>query len=272
MGTGSYQTSWVRASAVLGISCLLGAHAPSGRYVPLRTIFVDFPTLTRARLVRRYKRFLADVEWVEGKGSDVVHCPNTGAMTGCCDAGAQVWLSYHDNPQRKLSWTWELVETPVGLACIHSALANRVVEEALEQGLFPELLSPETEIRREPPLGKSARADFFLESNRGVYVEVKAVTLHRGASMGAFPDTTSLRATKHLQELMRTMVQGHRAVLIFCVLHAGIEKVSAAADIDPEYACQLAVAMDAGLEVFTLLNDINPRGIYPQKTTRLGSP
>ena len=272
MGTGSYQTSWVRASAVLGISCLLGAHALSRRYVPLRTIFVDFPTLTRARLVRRYKRFLADVEWVEGKGSDVVHCPNTGAMTGCCDAGAQVWLSYHDNPQRKLSWTWELVETPVGLACIHSALANRVVEEALEQGLFPELLSPETEIRREPPLGKSARADFFLESNRGVYVEVKAVTLHRGASMGAFPDTTSLRATKHLQELMRTMVQGHRAVLIFCVLHAGIEEVSAAADIDPEFACQLAVAMDAGLEVFTLLNDISPRGIYPQKKTRLGSP
>lgn len=272
MGTGSYQTSWVRASAVLEISCLLGAHAPSRRYVLLRTIFVDFPTLTRARLVRRYKRFLADVEWLESQGSDVVHCPNTGAMTGCCDAGAQVWLSYHDNPRRKLSWTWELVETSAGLACIHSARANRVVEEALEKGFFPELLSPGAEIRREPPLGQSARADFFLESNRGVYVEVKAVTLHRGASTGAFPDTTSLRATKHLQELMRMMVQGHRAALIFCILHAGIEEVSAAADIDPEYACQLAVAMDAGLEVFTLLNDISPRGIYPQKTTRLGSP
>ena len=228
--------------------------------------------MKKAHLMRRYKRFLADIEWLAGKGRQVVHCPNTGAMTGCCDDGARVWLSYHESPRRKLSWTWELIETSAGLACIHSARANRVVEEALEQGFFPELITRGDEIKREPPLSASSRADFFLGSEQGVYVEVKAVTLYRGAGAGAFPDATSLRATKHLHELMRLMSHGYRAALVFCVFHSGIDHVTAAADIDPEYAHQLDVAIDAGLEVFTLLNDISTRGIYPRKTTRLRSP
>jgi len=232
---------------------------------------VDFPTLTKARLVRRYKRFLADVEWLEDRGTEVVHCPNTGAMTGCCDEGASIWLSRHNNPRRKLSWTWELVETSAGLTCVHSARANTVVEEALEQGFFPTLRAEGVTIRREVPMGSSSRADFFLGSDPGVFVEVKAVTFYRGASIGAFPDAKSLRATKHLRELMNMMTLGHRAALVFCVLHAGIDHVGAAVDIDPEYARQLSMAVDAGLEVFTLLNDISPRGIYPRDTTQLGS-
>lgn len=233
---------------------------------------MDFPTLTKARLVRRYKRFLADIDWIEDQGTEVVHCPNTGAMTGCCDEGALVWLSHHNNPRRKLSWTWELVETGAGIACVHSARANSVVEEALGQGFFPTLRAEGVTIRREVPMGSSSRADFFLGTDQGVYVEVKAVTLYQGASSGAFPDAKSLRATKHLRELMHMMTLGHRAALVFCVLHAGIDHVGAAADIDPEYARQLSMAVDAGLEVFTLLNDISPRGIYPRDTTQLGSP
>ena len=233
---------------------------------------MDFPALTKARLVRRYKRFLVDVEWLEDQGTDVVHCPNTGAMAGCCDEGASIWLSHHNNPRRKLSWTWELVETGAGLACVHSARANRVVKEALGQGFFPTLRAKHTPIRREVPIGSSSRADFFLGSDQGVHVEVKAVTLYQGASTGAFPDVRSLRTTKHLRELMNMMTLGHRAALVFCVLHAGIHHVGAAADIDPEYAWQLSVAIDAGLKVFTLLNDISPRGIYPRETIQLGSP
>ena len=232
---------------------------------------MDFPTLTKARLVRRYKRFLADVECLGDQGTEVVHCPNTGAMTGCCDEGASVWLSHHNNPRRKLSWTWELVETGAGIACVHSARANSVVEEALGQGFFPTFRAEDVTIRREVPMGSSSRADFFVGSDQGVYVEVKAVTLYRGASTGAFPDAKSLRATKHLRELMNMMTLGHRAGLVFCVLHAGIDHVCAAADIDPEYARQLSMAIDAGLEVFTLLNDISPRGIYPRDTIQLGS-
>lgn len=232
---------------------------------------MDFPTLTRAQLVRRYKRFLADVEWLEDQGREVVHCPNTGAMTGCCDEGALVWLSHNDNPLRKLSWTWELVETGAGLACVHSARANSVVEEALRQRFFPTLWAEDVAIRREAPMGSSSRADFFLDSDQGVYVEVKAVTLYRGASTGAFPDATSHRATRHLRELMNMMTLGHRAALVFCVLHAGIDHVVAAADVDPEYAGQLSMAIDAGLEIFALLNDISPRGIYPRDTIHLES-
>ena len=232
---------------------------------------MDFPTLTKARLVRRYKRFLADVEWLEDQGTEVVHCPNTGAMTGCCDEGASIWLSHHNNPRRKLSWTWELVETSAGLTCVHAARANRVVKEALGKGFFPTLRAEDITIRQEVPMGSSSRADFFLGSDQGVYVEVKAVTLYRGASTGAFPDAKSHRAIKHLRELMNMMALGQRAALVFCVLHAGIHHVGAAADIDPEYARQLSVAIDAGLEVFTLLNDISPLGIYPRETIQLGS-
>ena len=133
---------------------------------------MDFPTLTKARLVRRYKRFLADIEWIEDQGTEVVHCPNTGAMTGCCDEGALVWLSHHNNPRRKLSWTWELVETGAGIACVHSARANSVVEEALGQGFFPTLRAEGVTIRREVPMGSSSRADFFLGVERKSAVHV----------------------------------------------------------------------------------------------------
>ena len=96
---------------------------------------MNFPNLTRARLMRRYKRFLADVLLPNGDTPICVHCPNTGAMTGCQTAESAVWLSHHDNPKRKLAWTWELVETEAGMACIHPARANDVVKEALRQAM-----------------------------------------------------------------------------------------------------------------------------------------
>jgi sugar fermentation stimulation protein A len=224
---------------------------------------MNFQPLTRASLMRRYKRFLADVLLPDGDTPVCVHCPNTGAMTGCLAAESAVWLSHHDNPKRKLAWTWELVETEAGMACIHSARANDVVEEALRDGHFPALFPAGADLWREVKLAEGSRADFFIPADDGLYVEVKSVTLHCGDGAGAFPDAVSARATKHLLESQAAMERGHRAALVFAVLHAGITRVSPAQDIDPIYALALRQAMGSGLEVYTLLNDITVDGIYP---------
>ena len=229
---------------------------------------MHFPALTRGRLVRRYKRFLADV-LLPGDDTPVcVHCPNTGAMSGCQTAESAVWLSYHDNPKRKLSWTWELVETESGLACIHSSRANDVVEEALRLGYFPLLFPAGAELRREVKIAEGSRADFFIQADVGLYIEVKSVTLHCGDGVGAFPDAVSARATKHLGELQAAIARGHRAAMVFAVLHAGITRVAPAEDIDPTYAAALRQAMASGVEVYTLLNDITVDGIYPVSVHR----
>ena len=229
---------------------------------------MNFPPLTRASLIRRYKRFLADA-LLPGEDTPVcVHCPNTGAMSGCQTAESVVWLSYHDSLKRKLAWTWELVETETGLACIHSSRANDVVEEALRLGYFPSLFPTGAELRREVKIAEGSRADFFIQAEVGLYIEVKSVTLHCGDGLGAFPDAVSARATKHLGELQAAIARGHRAALFFAVLHSGITRVAPAKDIDPTYAAALQQAMASGVEVYTLLNDITVGGIYPVSVHR----
>lgn len=225
---------------------------------------MHFRPLTKGSLLRRYKRFLADVT-LETDEQVSVHCPNTGAMTGFQTPDATVWLSHHDNPRRKLPWTWELIQTEEGLVCIHSARANQVVEEALALGLLPGLAENEVNARREVALGDSSRADFFIAEGQGIFLEVKAVTLHLTQGRGAFPDAVSQRATKHLIELQHAVAEGYRAGLVFCVLHAGITSVTPAVNIDPVYAAELSQAMRAGLEVYSLFNDISTDGIYPRE-------
>jgi sugar fermentation stimulation protein A len=226
---------------------------------------MDFPELTAGVLLRRYQRFLSDVQLSTTDDLVCAHCPNTGAMTGCQPAGARVWLSFHNGPHRKLKWTWELVQTETGLVCIHAALANRLVAEALEQGFFSSLWPTEASWRREQPLGPRSRADFFVDSAQGIFVEVKAVSLHLGEGEGAFPDAVSARAKKHLLELVAARQQGYRALLIFCVMHTGISRVSPARHIDPDYAAHLSWALANGLEAYVLFNDISTRGIYPRR-------
>lgn len=229
---------------------------------------MNFPPLMRASLIRRYKRFLADA-LLPGEDTPIcVHCPNTGAMSGCQTAESVVWLSYHDSLKRKLAWTWELVETETGLACIHSSRANDVVEEALRLGYFPSLFPTGAELRREVKIAEGSRADFFIQAEVGLYIEVKSVTLHCGDGLGAFPDAVSARATKHLGELQAAIARGHRAALFFAVLHSGITRVAPAEDIDPTYAAALQQAMASGVEVYTLLNDITVGGIYPVSVHR----
>ncbi len=204
--------------------------------------------LIEARLVRRYKRVLADVELADGELL-TVHCPNTGAMTGCAEPGSRVWLSRSESRTRKYPHTWELVETPRGLACIHSARANKTVRTAFEDQLIPGFAGY-PRVRAEARYGKNSRADLLLEGDDGrVYIEVKSVTLCREGGWGAFPDAVSTRGQKHLQELAAVCGGDTRAVMFFCAYHTGIQRVCVAGDIDPAYRQAMLEALAAGVEV-----------------------
>lgn len=215
--------------------------------------------LREAILLRRYKRFLADVRLDSGE-TLTVHCPNTGAMTGCAVPGSRVWMSPSRDPKRKTPYTWELVESPSGeLICIHSALANDIVDEALREGRIAEL-ADYTIWRRERRLAEGSRIDFLLRADSlpDCYVEVKSVTLHRGGGLGAFPDAVSQRASRHVEALMDLHRSGARVVLLFAVLHNGIRSVIAAGDVDPHYRQVLHQAISDGLEVLVMGADVTP--------------
>lgn len=209
------------------------------------------PPLETGTLIRRYKRFLADVQLADGS-CITLHCPNTGSMLNCMKPGGQVWFSRSDNPARKLPGTWEIAETPQGrLACINTGRANRIVEEALLAGVIAEL-SGFTLLRREVRYGEeNSRVDFHLRYPDGeAYVEVKSVTLgFEGTAVAAFPDAVTQRGAKHLRELTALAQRGVRAVQLFCVNLTGVEAVRPAWEIDDTYAKALRAAMDSGVEV-----------------------
>ena len=174
-------------------------------------------TLIPGRLIRRYKRFLADIQLDNG-ALVTAHTPNTGAMTGCAAPGSRVWLSDSGNPKRKHPLSWELVEMATGaLVGVNTALANSLVAEAVTMGLI-ESLRGYGAMRREAPYGKeNSRIDLLLEEGEGppCYVEVKSVTLAEDG-VGYFPDAVSERGSKHLRELGAVATQGQRGVICFC--------------------------------------------------------
>ena len=224
--------------------------------------------LIQGTLIKRYKRFLADVQLVDGS-IVIAHCPNTGAMTGCAEPGWQVWLSPSNNPKRKLLYTWEVVLTNqhhwIG---INTHKANVLVKEAIQENKIPELLGYET-LKAEVKFGEeNSRIDFLLTDPEKVdcYVEVKSVTLLEddalGRSKGYFPDAKTLRGQKHLRELSLIAGQRKRAVLLFCVQHSGIKSVQVAKHIDPDYAKELKQAMLNGVQILCYGCEINPEKIY----------
>ncbi len=221
------------------------------------------PPLEQGRLRKRYKRFLADIETASGE-SLTIHCPNTGSMFNCMQEGGAVWFSRNDDPKRKLPGTWELSETPQGrLACVNTARANVLVEEALRAGVLREL-NGFTALRREVPYGEErSRIDFRLEYPSGpAYVEVKSVTLgYADSSVAAFPDAVTERGAKHLRELATLARNGVRAVQLYCVNLSGIEAVRPALEIDPRYAAALREAQEAGVEVLAYGSEISPQAI-----------
>ncbi|HCC60689.1 MAG TPA: DNA/RNA nuclease SfsA [Pseudomonas sp.] len=219
--------------------------------------------LERGRLIRRYKRFLADV--VTDAGDELcIHCPNTGSMLNCMGEGARVWFQRNSDPKRKLPGTWELVETPQGrLACVNTARANRLVEEALLAGVIGEL-NGFTALKREVAYGlESSRVDFRLDYPTGpAFVEVKSVTLGFGdTAVAAFPDAVTTRGARHLRELAVLARQGLRAVQLYCVNLTGIEAVRPAGEIDPRYAAALRDAVEAGVEVLAYGVELSPEEI-----------
>jgi sugar fermentation stimulation protein A len=233
------------------------------------------PPLIEGFLLRRYKRFLADIRLKNGK-TVTAHCPNTGSMTGLANPGSRVYLSPADpDKNRRLPYTWEIVE--VGgetLVGIHTGLTNRLVVEAIQSGVVKELQGYKT-IRTEVPYGREAsRIDLLLEGKKNApacYVEVKNATTARGKVV-LFPDAVSSRGTKHLRELMYAVDRGYRAVVFFCVQRADVRRVEPADRIDPLYGKTLRLAIQSGVEGLAYQARVLPGSITLRRTLPLVCP
>jgi sugar fermentation stimulation protein A len=205
--------------------------------------------LVPGRLVRRYKRFLADIV-LDGGEEITAHCANSGSMLSLARPGARVWLQKSDDPKRKLAWSWKLEEVDGALVCIDTGHPNAIVAEAIAAGVIPSLTGYAS-LRREVKYGKNSRIDILLEDEaRGrAYVEVKNVTLMRAAGLAEFPDAVTSRGAKHLEELAAMVAEGHRAVMVYLVNRPDCTRFTLAADIDPAYAKGFVAARARGVEI-----------------------
>ncbi len=225
---------------------------------------MEFPDpLIRGRLIKRYKRFLTDVELDDGTVV-VAHCANSGSMESVKEPGSEVWLSPARNPDRKLKFTWELVRVGETLVGINTALPNYIVSEAIEDGKVSELIGYAS-LRREVKYGKNSRIDILLEdvSKPMCYVEVKNTTMRRDLVAGPveFPDAVTSRGAKHLVELADMVKEGHRSVMFYLVQREDADSFTVADDIDPTYAKGLETAMKAGVEVVCYGCRLTPQSI-----------
>ena len=215
--------------------------------------------LVRATLIRRYKRFLADVILEDGTEA-TAHCANPGAMTGVGAPGDAIWLEPNDDPKRKLKYSWKLTERDGALIGIDTGVPNRIVAEALRaRALFPEY----GEVKPEARWGDRSRIDFRL-SQPGLpdlWVEVKNVHLMREPGLAEFPDCVTARGAKHLGELARIVRTGARAAMLYVVQRSDCDRAALAADIDPAYAAAYAEARAAGVEAFAAATRISREGI-----------
>ncbi|MBE0454947.1 DNA/RNA nuclease SfsA [Roseovarius autotrophicus] len=218
--------------------------------------------LIPAVLIRRYKRFLADIRLDDGTEA-TAHCANPGSMMGLAEPGARIWVERNDDPRKKLRYGWRLVETATGaLVCVDTGLANRVLHEALVTRTIPELAEYDT-IRPEQRYGEKSRVDFLLSGNGlpAAYVEVKSVTLSRQPGLAEFPDSVTARGARHLHDLAAVARSGARAVLFYLVQRSDAGAVTVAADIDPAYTRALAHAHAAGVMTLSYRATITREGI-----------
>lgn len=223
-----------------------------------------FPELLEGRLIKRYKRFFADIELISGDRI-TAHCPNTGPMTGVCHVGGRVMVSHNPSPKRKLAYTWELAEVEDTLPTwvgVNTALPNRVIRTALAVQLFPELGAYES-VQAEVPYGAEgkSRVDFLLTGSAApVYVEVKNTTwaLKR---LALFPDTVTTRGQKHLRELT-ALLPTARAVMLYFINRGDCDTFAPGEEADPEYAALLRRGLERGLEVLPCRFQITPTGIH----------
>lgn len=225
------------------------------------------PPLVSGRLVRRYKRFLADV--IPDGADEQITCavPNTGSMMGLTEPGSRVWLSTSDNPKRKYAHTLELVEAGGTVVGVNTGLPNRLVEEAIGAGMIGDLSGYAT-LKREQKYGQRSRIDILLtDPERGLaYVEVKNVHLMRSAGLAEFPDTVTARGARHLHELADMADAGHRAIMVYLVQRADCESLRLCRDLDPAYCAAFDRAAARGVEAFAIQCQITPDEIVPAKT------
>ncbi len=218
--------------------------------------------LVPARLIRRYKRFLADAELADGRVV-TVHCPNPGSMAGLAEPGMALWLEPNDDPRKKLRHGWRLVELDDGhLAGIDTGVPNRIVLEALRADTIPALSGYQT-IRPEQRYGTNSRIDVLLSGagRPDAHVEVKNVHLRRHGDWAEFPDCVTARGTKHLRELAAIATAGGRAVMLYVVQRTDCTRFRLASDLDPAYAAAFDAARAAGVEMLCHGTAITPEGI-----------
>jgi len=232
--------------------------------------------LIEGRLIKRYKRFLTDIELLDGS-QITASCPNTGAMSGLLDKGNRVWCSVSNNPKRKYKHRWELVECSFlphkPMVGINTHLPNKLVVQAILDGLIPQL-SGYSSLRSEVKYGDNSRIDLLLESESKppCYVEIKNVTLLRQQGLAEFPDTTTTRGTKHLHELANMAKQGARAVMFYLIQRDDAERFCLASDIDPKYFNAYNEAHNAGVETLVWSCNLNPTQITLDRPVPIQAP
>lgn len=221
-----------------------------------------YPELSKGRLVSRYKRFFADIE-LENGALITAHCANTGPMTGVCEIGSPVLVSYHSDPKRKLAYSWEAIYLDDQWIGINTSLPNRIIGNMLEHHLIPEL-EPYSNVRSEVAYGQEkSRIDFLLTetaTNRQIYVEVKNTTWAI-ANLALFPDTVTTRGQKHLRELMNVMdnpTQQTESALIFFINRGDCDRFASGDQADPEYGNLLKTAIAKGVKVLPCRFEIEP--------------
>lgn len=224
---------------------------------------MKFPNLLHGKLIRRYKRFLADILLDNGE-EIIAHVPNSGAMTSTIKDGCDVWVSFHDNPKRKLKYTLELSKPEEDFVCTNTNIANKIGVEAIKSGVIIELQGYDT-IKTEQKYGKNSRIDILLENNNEkCFVEIKSVSLKLNNYL-AFPDTVTTRGAKHLEELSDMVAQGHRAVMLYVIQRTENLPFRLAHEIDKKYAQTFHKANEVGVEFLVYQSDITLENIQIKK-------
>lgn len=223
---------------------------------------MEFATpLVPARLIRRYKRFLADVRLEDGQ-EVTAHCANPGSMMGLASPDTKIWLEPNDDPKKKLKYGWRLVDHENGhFTGVDTSVPNRTLKTALVARQVPHL-PPYTLVRPEVKYGRNSRIDFLLSGDGpDIYVEVKSVTLSRQRGLAEFPDSVTARGAKHLAELADMAAAGHQAFIYYLVQRTDCSAVTLAADIDPAYKAAFERATAAGVKVLAQSCKITPKAI-----------